>query len=100
MGGIRARINRLARQIGNRDQVRTVFVTTHHYSPKIEHHVGWVALGVPWHEDYLHDADPIDDLTPEQRALIGPDDKVVCICLPPKGQDEAVDILGLSRSTG
>src|SRR5262249_7292740 len=96
MSSLRTRINRLAEKLGSPDQPKSVYVTTHNYRHRTEHYGEWVALGVPWREEDLVDADPLDDLTPGQRALIGKDDKVVIIVLPTDGGDEPVESLGLS----
>jgi hypothetical protein len=95
MSSLRARIGRLVEKIGTPDEPKAVIITTQHYWHSIEDRGEWVGLGVPWRAEYVENADPMEDLTPEQRALIGPNDKVVILVLPPNGRDECPDALGL-----
>jgi hypothetical protein len=47
-----------------------------------------VHQGRPW--QLLHE-NPLDALTEEQRALIGPHHRVVCLCMPPSGRHRRND---------
>lgn len=95
---LKSRIARLEKAVGEPDAPKSVLITTAADRYVIDWHSrDFLALGVPWHEGYVHgtDCDPIDVLTDEQRALIGPNDKTVSICLPPNGRDDDRGIDGL-----
>lgn len=76
MSSLRTRIAQLERAIGTDDEPRHIVVYGGpHYSESwVEHHGGIVDLHVATPDV---DADPLDFLTDEQRALIRPGDHVV-----------------------
>jgi hypothetical protein len=75
---IRSRLDRLEKSMGRR---RGKFVVVRFDSCERDPAIAWngprnLALNLPGIEA---DVDPMDRLTPEQRAMIGPDDDVITI---------------------
>ncbi len=95
---LRSRIDRLERILGEPAAPKLVVITTASDRYEINRlNRDYLALSVPWSERYVHGGgdNPIDALTDEQRALIGPNDKVVSLCLPPNDRDDDRGIDGL-----
>ena len=95
---LRSRIGRLAKALGEPGAPKQVLISTASDRYVIDRvSPDYLRLGVPWHEGYVYGTgcDPFDALTAEQRAMIGPNDKIVSICLPPNGRDDDRETDGL-----
>ena len=94
--GLRSRIARLEKALGEPDAPEMIVI-----SPASDRHeIRWVnpwilGLMVPWDPKYRGNADPFDDLTDEQRRMIGPRDKVITVVLSPDEVGPDGDIVGL-----
>jgi hypothetical protein len=87
---LRSRIAQLEKGIGADDRPkRVIIMTTEDRYGILQVTPDHLTLFIPWSDDYLagRDGHPRDALRSEQRALIGPHDTVVSLCIPPNGRD-------------
>jgi hypothetical protein len=85
-----SRINRLADQLGNKHAPKGVVITTNSNGHGITYGGDrFLSLSIPWNPSFEEDESPdvMAALKPEQKALIGPHDKVCILILPPNGRD-------------
>jgi hypothetical protein len=93
---LKARLARLEKALGCDRGPEMIVI-----SPASDRHeIRWVkpdilGLLVPWDPKYRGHADPIDDLTDEQRGMIGPRVKVVSVIMSPDEVGPDGDIIGL-----
>jgi hypothetical protein len=93
---LRTRLARLEKALGDTNAPEMIVISTAGHRHEIRWVNPWIlGLLVPWDLKYRGHADPIDDLTDEQRRMIGPRVKLISVVMSPDELGPDRDITGL-----